>query len=100
MPKRNASGIKYLTKHHDRACTKRTEFLKCDCAWRGQYKGHIIVLAKWSGEPVPARATKKAEEVLRRLIAAIDASLKPGGPPFSKDREQPLLGSTDQRLKG
>lgn len=95
MPKRTPSGTKGLIKRHVRGCTTRATPSRCDCEWRGRYKGQEVGLSKWTGTTVDPRTVTGAREVFARMTTAIDdKSFDPQGevaPLGTDDRFRTLI---------
>ena len=49
---RRARG--FLDKRH-RRCPNRGDDTRCDCAWKGRYRGEEVTLAKWASTPLNPR---------------------------------------------
>jgi integrase len=73
MPRHAASATRGLIKRHRDDCATRRYLDRCDCPWRGKYRAHEVLLAKWAGQPVKPRDAGAAVTVLRRMQAAVDA---------------------------
>src|SRR5580765_5613499 len=88
MPKKTASHVKGLHKHHSRGCANhKGRPTDCDCPWYGLYKQVQKGLAEWSGQRVDPRKLGPAEAVLHRFKTAIDHHT------YSPDGEERSLGS-------
>jgi len=72
MPRRTPSGTKGLVKRHSRICRHRGAPTRCTCAWRGDYRGHEVVLAQWAGVTLDPRMIEPARAVFHRFVTAID----------------------------
>jgi integrase len=73
MPKKSASHVRGLHKHHSRTCTKSgSRPTACACPWYGHYQGIQKGLATWAGREVDPRTTGPAVAVLTRLKASVD----------------------------
>ena len=74
MPKLSPNGIKGLYKNHERRCrVARNHPEQCACSWKGNYKGHRVVLAKWAGIEVDPHSVAAGAAMLQRLRVTVDA---------------------------
>jgi integrase len=89
----SASGVRFLIKHHVRACKERKRLTRCDCAWSGRYLGVDRVLATWTGKALDPHDRDAAEIVLTRFKKAIDEKTY-----RADETEQPASG-TDETFK-
>jgi integrase-like protein len=70
MPRRGASGTKGLIKRHH-GC-KPGPPTRCDCQWRGRYKGEEVRLAVWAKCRLDPHTKGEAVKVLNRFLTAVD----------------------------